>query len=284
MTPAARRRGPGGRRRPRSAGRGSAGRRVSGSAGPPGRSRCPGGARCPWAAARTWTPPVRAGPRLAAWHGLDASFSSGTESRRGMPTTPSTSGSRTTPCTLTRTGLPPGGGGRCAAAELFGDERVSAYVSPYRRTHQTFRALGLDPAPGPGHARSPGCASRTGGTGRTRGRPAAEGLPGRLRPLLLPLRPGRVRSGRLRPGRGVPGEPVPQLRATRTTRPTSCWSRTGSPCGCSACAGSTGRWRSSSRCPTRATPRSRTLLLGDGRPLHPRPPLRALVHTRSRTA
>ncbi|MET8680553.1 histidine phosphatase family protein [Streptomyces sp. NPDC004647] len=29
---------------------------------------------------------------------------------------------------------------------LFGDERVSAYVSPYRRTHQTFRALGLDPA------------------------------------------------------------------------------------------------------------------------------------------
>ncbi|GAA0463542.1 histidine phosphatase family protein [Streptomyces stramineus] len=29
--------------------------------------------------------------------------------------------------------------------ELFGDERVSAYVSPYRRTHQTFHALGLDP-------------------------------------------------------------------------------------------------------------------------------------------
>ncbi|MEV4442445.1 histidine phosphatase family protein [Streptomyces sp. NPDC049577] len=29
--------------------------------------------------------------------------------------------------------------------ELFGDERVSAYVSPYRRTHQTFLALGLDP-------------------------------------------------------------------------------------------------------------------------------------------
>ncbi|HEX5566472.1 MAG TPA: histidine phosphatase family protein [Streptomyces sp.] len=28
---------------------------------------------------------------------------------------------------------------------LFGDERVSAYVSPYRRTHQTFRALRLDP-------------------------------------------------------------------------------------------------------------------------------------------
>ncbi|RKN06833.1 histidine phosphatase family protein [Streptomyces radicis] len=29
---------------------------------------------------------------------------------------------------------------------LFGDERVSAYVSPYQRTHQTFRVLGLDPA------------------------------------------------------------------------------------------------------------------------------------------
>ncbi|MFE6687372.1 histidine phosphatase family protein [Streptomyces sp. NPDC057743] len=29
--------------------------------------------------------------------------------------------------------------------ELFGDERISAYVSPYRRTHQTFRSLGLDP-------------------------------------------------------------------------------------------------------------------------------------------
>ncbi|MEC4015860.1 histidine phosphatase family protein [Streptomyces sp. H27-D2] len=29
---------------------------------------------------------------------------------------------------------------------LFGDERVSAYVSPYRRTHQTFQALGLDPS------------------------------------------------------------------------------------------------------------------------------------------
>ncbi|MFI1962580.1 histidine phosphatase family protein [Streptomyces pathocidini] len=29
--------------------------------------------------------------------------------------------------------------------EMFGDERVSAYVSPYRRTHQTFKALALDP-------------------------------------------------------------------------------------------------------------------------------------------
>ena len=33
-----------------------------------------------------------------------------------------------------------------AVREMFGDERVSAYVSPYRRTHQTFRELGLDPA------------------------------------------------------------------------------------------------------------------------------------------
>jgi broad specificity phosphatase PhoE len=30
--------------------------------------------------------------------------------------------------------------------ELFGREHVSAYVSPYRRTHQTLAAFGLDPA------------------------------------------------------------------------------------------------------------------------------------------
>ena len=29
--------------------------------------------------------------------------------------------------------------------ELFGEERVQAFVSPYRRTHQTFHLLGLDP-------------------------------------------------------------------------------------------------------------------------------------------
>ncbi|MEU5050549.1 histidine phosphatase family protein [Streptomyces sp. NPDC021096] len=29
---------------------------------------------------------------------------------------------------------------------VFGEEYVSAYVSPYRRTHQTFHALGLDPS------------------------------------------------------------------------------------------------------------------------------------------
>ncbi|UED86989.1 histidine phosphatase family protein [Streptomyces profundus] len=29
--------------------------------------------------------------------------------------------------------------------ETIGEERISAYVSPYRRTHQTFQALGLDP-------------------------------------------------------------------------------------------------------------------------------------------
>ncbi|MFG2196920.1 histidine phosphatase family protein [Streptomyces sp. NPDC048639] len=28
---------------------------------------------------------------------------------------------------------------------MFGEEQVSAYVSPYRRTHQTFKALDLDP-------------------------------------------------------------------------------------------------------------------------------------------
>jgi broad specificity phosphatase PhoE len=35
-------------------------------------------------------------------------------------------------------------GGRLRA--LFGRERVSVYVSPYRRTHQTLGAFGLDPA------------------------------------------------------------------------------------------------------------------------------------------
>jgi broad specificity phosphatase PhoE len=41
--------------------------------------------------------------------------------------------------------------GRCQAEEvgerlrkMFGQQGVSAYVSPYRRTHQTFAALGLD--------------------------------------------------------------------------------------------------------------------------------------------
>ncbi|MFJ5215128.1 histidine phosphatase family protein [Streptomyces sp. NPDC088354] len=29
--------------------------------------------------------------------------------------------------------------------ELFGDQRVQAFVSPYRRTHQTFHLLGLEP-------------------------------------------------------------------------------------------------------------------------------------------
>ncbi|WP_448315768.1 histidine phosphatase family protein [Streptomyces sp. CO7] len=30
--------------------------------------------------------------------------------------------------------------------EVFGEDRVSVYVSPYRRTHETFQGLGLDPA------------------------------------------------------------------------------------------------------------------------------------------
>jgi broad specificity phosphatase PhoE len=29
--------------------------------------------------------------------------------------------------------------------EVFGRERISVYVSPYRRTHETFRAFHLDP-------------------------------------------------------------------------------------------------------------------------------------------
>ncbi|MEW1656217.1 MULTISPECIES: histidine phosphatase family protein [unclassified Streptomyces] len=33
-----------------------------------------------------------------------------------------------------------------ALRAMFDGERISAYVSPYRRTHQTFQSLGLDPA------------------------------------------------------------------------------------------------------------------------------------------
>lgn len=46
--------------------------------------------------------------------------------------------------------LTPGGQRQAEATgarlrELFGREQVSTYVSPYRRTHETFRAFGLDP-------------------------------------------------------------------------------------------------------------------------------------------
>ncbi|MCL7494718.1 MULTISPECIES: histidine phosphatase family protein [Streptomyces] len=47
---------------------------------------------------------------------------------------------------LTRTGLWQANEAGGPVREMFGDERISAYVSPYRRTHQTFRELGLDPA------------------------------------------------------------------------------------------------------------------------------------------
>lgn len=40
--------------------------------------------------------------------------------------------------------VPAGRGSRPPLRAIFGDEQVSAYVSPYRRTHQTFRALALD--------------------------------------------------------------------------------------------------------------------------------------------
>lgn len=46
---------------------------------------------------------------------------------------------------LTATGRKQAEQAGVALRELFGDERVSAYVSPYRRAHQTFQALGLDP-------------------------------------------------------------------------------------------------------------------------------------------
>ncbi|WP_438485501.1 histidine phosphatase family protein [Streptomyces sp. S186] len=45
---------------------------------------------------------------------------------------------------LTRTGQRQAEEAGRALREMFGHERISAYVSPYRRTHQTFRSLGLD--------------------------------------------------------------------------------------------------------------------------------------------
>jgi broad specificity phosphatase PhoE len=46
---------------------------------------------------------------------------------------------------LTKTGMRQAAEAGVRLRDLFGDERISAYISPYRRTHQTFRALGLDP-------------------------------------------------------------------------------------------------------------------------------------------
>ncbi|MFD6425613.1 histidine phosphatase family protein [Streptomyces sp. NPDC060198] len=45
---------------------------------------------------------------------------------------------------LTHTGLQQAETAGLRLREVFGEERVSVYVSPYRRTHETFRALGLD--------------------------------------------------------------------------------------------------------------------------------------------
>ncbi|KOG90373.1 histidine phosphatase family protein [Streptomyces varsoviensis] len=45
---------------------------------------------------------------------------------------------------LTETGRKQAEEAGAGLREIFGDERVSAYVSPYRRTHQTFQALRLD--------------------------------------------------------------------------------------------------------------------------------------------
>ena len=45
---------------------------------------------------------------------------------------------------LTATGLEQARATGTVLRELFGRERVSAYVSPYRRTHETFREFGLD--------------------------------------------------------------------------------------------------------------------------------------------
>ncbi|MFF0627745.1 histidine phosphatase family protein [Streptomyces sp. NPDC004296] len=46
---------------------------------------------------------------------------------------------------LTKSGLRQAEGAGRRLREMFGNERISAYVSPYRRTHQTFRSLDLDP-------------------------------------------------------------------------------------------------------------------------------------------
>jgi broad specificity phosphatase PhoE len=46
---------------------------------------------------------------------------------------------------LTATGLRQAKEAGVGLRELFGDERVQAFVSPYRRTWHTYRALGLDP-------------------------------------------------------------------------------------------------------------------------------------------
>lgn len=45
---------------------------------------------------------------------------------------------------LTATGLRQARETGAGLRERFGAERVSVYVSPYRRTHETFRAFGLD--------------------------------------------------------------------------------------------------------------------------------------------
>ncbi|WP_328718988.1 histidine phosphatase family protein [Streptomyces sp. NBC_00247] len=45
---------------------------------------------------------------------------------------------------LTHTGLQQAEAAGLRLREVFGEERVSVYVSPYRRTHETFRSLGLD--------------------------------------------------------------------------------------------------------------------------------------------
>ena len=143
--------------------------------------------------------------------------------------------------------------------EVFGGERVSVYVSPYRRTHETLQAFRPRPRADPGPRGAPAARAGLGKLAGPRGRPAAEGLPRRLRALLLPLRAGRERRRRLRPGRAASWRACSAASRPPTTRPTSCSSPTAWPCGCSACAGSTGRSPSSSPWRTRATAETRML-------------------------
>lgn len=97
--------------------------------------------------------------------------------------------------------------------ELFGQERVSTYVSPYRRTHETFRAFGLDPER-VRVRRSPGCVSRTGGTGRTATTCASRRRTGTRTAISSTGSRRGVRRRCLRPGRVLPGESAPQFRGT----------------------------------------------------------------------
>ena len=88
-------------------------------------------------------------------------------------------------------------------------QRVRLAVPPHPRDLPGLRASTRTGAGARGAAAARAGLGELAGPGR---RPAAEGLPRRVRPLLLPLRAGRVGRRRVRPGGRVPGEPLPELR------------------------------------------------------------------------